>query len=452
MEKDGIYANEIERGGGFMPIELPETVNRHILTRVVQEQKNELTHLMSQEFCLRREESQVSLKSPLAQVVMGVRRSGKSTLCINVLKKTQLRSAYVNFDDERLECLQTQQLDSLLEILYQEYGDFEVLFLDEIQNVDGWYLFVNRLLRQGLKLLITGSNAKLLSGELATHLTGRYEKIELFPFSFSEYCRCLKINQDSVTAKSTGFRRKAYENYLKQGGFPELLSLPDSRLYVQNLVASILKRDIEKRHRIRNGRCFEQLAHHLMNISPAVVSESDLAAQFGLSHTTVGQYIDYLKEAYLLVGLRNYSTKSIQRVRNEKVYVSDVALMNGREGALAGANLGWRLETQVYIELLRRNRPQLRDVYYYRNKSGVEADFLVCQGRSVQEIYQVSYDVSHEKTFRREVQGLLSASQETHCDNLFLLTDSDFRTLETNGKKINVYPFQEWLASSILRV
>ena len=136
-----------------------------------------------------------------------------------MLKSLNEKFAYVNFDDERFSELQTSDLNTVLETLYKIYGDFNHLFLDEIQNIDGWHLFVNRLLRQRMHIIVTGSNAKLLSGELATHLTGRNDQIELFPFSFAEWCQCKKVNTSSPTTKAEALRRAAFDDYLKQGGF-----------------------------------------------------------------------------------------------------------------------------------------------------------------------------------------------------------------------------------------
>ena len=421
-------------------------LDKRIIEQVLFEQYQELSSQGKMEFCSRYEEELVDLDSNMAQVVIGVRRSGKSILCYNVLKKHEKEFAYVNFDDERFEHLQSGDLNTLLEVLYKIYGDFKYLFLDEIQNVDGWHLFVNRLLRQRMHVLVTGSNAKLLSGELVTHLTGRYEQIELYPFSFSEYCLCKGMDVCSNTTKAEAFRRTAFDEYLKQGGFPELLCKKNKVRYVAALVDSILKRDIEQRYKIRYTRAFEQLSNHLLNIVPAPVVASDLADLFGFkSHHTVNNYINFLKQAYILSGVQRYSAKSKRRIRDEKIYPIDVAFMDARADAFAGDNLGWRLETLVYIELQRRNRPQGRDIYYYKNTNNYEADFVVCKGNVVEEKYQVCYDLSHEKTRRREFRGMLVASKETRCDNLFLITDFQREEVEIEGKKINIIPAYEWL-------
>ena len=412
---------------------------------VLLEQREEFNTCLLEEYCSRAEEELVDLNSKLAQVVIGIRRSGKSTLCFNVIKKSGEKFAYVNFDDERLSEVSAENLNSILECLYKIYGDFNYLFIDEIQNIDEWYLFVNRLLRTGMHVLITGSNAKLLSGELATHLTGRHLKIELFPFSFAEYCDYKKISKSHGTTKEKGFLRAAFDDYLHDGGFPELLNEKRKQAYINTLVDSILKRDIEKRYSVKYKAAFENIANHLLNNAPAKINYNELQTLFSLkSDHTAANYVNYAKNAYLICGLHKYSPKSKIRVRDEKAYAVDVALMNNRENALAGDNLGWRLETIVFIELLRRYRPLECDVYYYDETSG-EADFLVCKGNSVQKIIQVSYDISNPKTYKREINGLLLASSKTECNDLLLITDHDEQSCVADGKKIDIIPAYSWL-------
>jgi predicted AAA+ superfamily ATPase len=213
--------------------------------------------------------------------VIGVRRSGKSTLCHKVLLERGVRYGYVNFDDDRLADMKTEDLNTVLSCVYQLYGtDVPYLVLDEIQDVDGWYLFVNRLLRTTLHIFVTGSNAKLLSGELATHLTGRNKEIALYPFSFQEFCEMKGVDAKSVATKATAFRRTAFDEYMQQGGFPELMIIEDKRHYVNTLVDNILKRDIEQRYKIVFKAAFEQMAHHLLNISPSIVVAKELTDLF----------------------------------------------------------------------------------------------------------------------------------------------------------------------------
>ena len=195
------------------------------IKQILQDQKAEIIRFNPTILCTRTEEKLFDLQSDLAQVVIGVRRSGKSTLCLKVLKESGMSFGYVNFDDEQLAGLKVSQLNDVLDALYKVYGDITHVLFDEIQNVDHWPLFVNRLLRQGLHVVMTGSNANLLSGELATHLTGRYNQIELFPFSFLEYCAMRKIDIQTETTRAHALRYAALEEYLQQGGFPELLKL-----------------------------------------------------------------------------------------------------------------------------------------------------------------------------------------------------------------------------------
>lgn len=414
---------------------------------VLTEQKEELVHKARLRFCYRKEEDLVDLDSNQAQVVIGVRRSGKSTLCFNRLHRAGVKYAYVNFDDERFENIRSADLNDVLEVLYKINGVFTHLFMDEVQNVSGWHLFVNRLLRQGMKILITGSNAKLLSGELATHLTGRHATIELYPFSFLEFCAYKEIDIATLSTQSEGLRRSAFDDYMKQGGFPELLAGNHNRRYVSDLVDDILERDIKKRYNLRYFAVFERFAHHLMNIAPTIPSPGDLAESFGIrSVTTVKNYIKHLSTAYLLLELCKYSPKSKIRVRDNKLYTVDVAVMNNRADAFAGENIGWRLETVVYLELRRRTKYNDEDLYYYKkNPRAKEVDFVVCKDNKALRLYQVAYDITDPKTRKREVDALIQASQETRCTNLFLITDHERGTLSANACQIEMIPAYEWL-------
>ncbi len=417
----------------------------HTIERILVEQKEEFISSLQNDYCTRPEEKLVDLNSKLAQVVVGIRRSGKSTLCLNVIKKSGLSFAYVNFDDERFYKIETENLNNILECLYKIYGDFNHLFIDEIQNVDEWFLFVNRLLRSGMHILITGSNAKLLSGELATYLTGRYMKTELYPFSFSEYCAYKKISTAHNTTKEIGLLRSAFDSYLNEGGFPEILNESRKQSYINTLVDNILKKDIEQRYSIKYKAAFENIANHLLNNAPSKINYLELKELFGLrSDHTAENYVNYAKNAYLISGLKKYSYKSKLRIRDEKAYAVDVSFMNKRENAMAGENLERRLETIVYIELLRRYKPQECDIYYYEETSG-EADFVICKGRNVIQIIQVCYDISNEKTFKREKKGLFLASQKTKCNNLLIITDHDNAQIDEEGKTINVVPAYAWL-------
>mgnify|MGYP002623624653 CR=1 FL=1 len=419
-------------------------IDKRTLEFILSDQQEELGNRSTETLCHRAEENAVDTQSTQAQVVIGVRRSGKSTLCYQALHAKDIKFAYADFDDERLATLTSDQLNDVLEVLYKIYGEFQYLFLDEIQNVTGWHLFVNRMLRKKMHILITGSNAKLLSGELATHLSGRSKEIALYPFSFKEYCVMKGIDTDRRTTKAEAFRRTAFDEYLKQGGFPELQAIKDNRNYVGNLVDNILKRDIEQRYKISYKAAFEQMANHLMNIAPAIIVTTDLASRFKFkSEHTAKNYVKYLKEAYMLIGIQKYSQKSRLRAVQEKVYTVDVAMMDQRDNAFAGENLGHRLETIVAIHLHRKCKMSGWDVYYLNDRSS-ECDFVVCKGNQVIQCIQVSYDISAEKTRKREINGLLLAARQTKCKNLLLLTDHESSEIEESDLKIQIQPVYEW--------
>ncbi|MEI3157249.1 MAG: ATP-binding protein [Muribaculaceae bacterium] len=420
-------------------------MDKRILETILSDQAEELELKKKQKFCRRKEEDLIDPDSPQAQVVIGVRRSGKSTLCYNALIRKRVKFAYVNFDDERLINLTATDLNDVLEVLYKINGDFNYLFIDEIQNIPEWYLFVNRLLRRQIHVIITGSNAKLLSGELATHLTGRHHTINLYPFSFSEYCEAKGIDTMSMSTMAVARRRAVFDDYMRKGGFPELSRVRNERDYIDELVRNILQRDIEQRFKVKHVTSFEEMSQHLLNIAPAIVVDKKLKEAFGFgSQHTAKNYVGYLKQAYLLVGLHKYSPKSQQRLTADKIYPIDVSLMNRRSDAFSGENFGWRLETIVYLELLRRYKSQGFDIYYFSERSG-ECDFVICEGRKAVVAIQVSYDISNEKTRKREISGLLLAAKKTGCKNLLLLTDHSYEDIETEDYKIAVRPVFDYL-------
>lgn len=412
---------------------------------IVEEQKYELQALAEQNFCERREEKEVNLNSKLAQVAIGVRRSGKSVLCYNALAKAGVEFAYINFDDERFSEIESSDLNNVLLVLNKVYGDFKYLFIDEPQDVQGWHLFVNRLLRRGMHIVITGSNAKLLSGELATHLNGRSMEIPLYPFSFKEYCDYYKIDTKSKTTINKAARLALFDEYLHKGGFPELLTEKKIGNYIDSLVSKIINNDIARRNNIKYKATLENMINHILNIVPAEISFDELAQLFNVkSHHTAENYVDYAEKAFLISICKKWSTKSSIRIGSRKAYPIDVALMNNRKDAFVGDNLGFRLETIVYIELLRRTKPLNQNVFFLKERSG-EADFVVCEGNTVLEVIQVSYDISSEKTRKREINGLLVGCKATKCNKLTLITRHNQERVIIDDKEINIIPAYDWL-------
>lgn len=417
------------------------------ILEVLAEQQEEIKSYKQQKWVERKEESLFEFDTSMAQVVIGVRRSGKSTLCHKVLLERGIRYGYVNFDDDRLAEMQVGDLNTVLSCVYQLYGtDIPYLVLDEIQDVDGWYLFVNRLLRTSQNIFITGSNAKLLSGELATHLTGRYNEIHLYPFSFSEYCQYHQIDTQSITTKADAERKRAFMDYIHDGGFPEMQRLRNKRAYVQSLIEAILRKDIQKRFKIRNIEALRKLAHHLINNACQEVNYDDLSEMLGIADKTAKKYVDYLSQAFLIQLLTRHSFKSSVRIRNQKAYIVDTGLQGHRDNALAAENLGWRLENVAYIELLRRCAHDFLDVYYYKpNPRAKEVDFVVCDQSKVVELIQVAYEIDSQRAYHRETTSLVKASEALSCNRLTLIAFSPTRDVEIDGKTVHIVSALEWL-------
>ncbi len=419
------------------------------LIKILSDQRDELAAIDQTSLIIRPEEASIQLNSKLAQVVIGMRRCGKSTLCLQRLVHSDIPFAYVNFDDERLSTLKTEQLDDVLQALFRLNGNFSHLFLDEVQNIKAWPLFVNRLLRQGLHLILTGSNANLLSGELATHLTGRYHQIELFPFSFAEYCQAKGTDTQSLSTKSDALRLRTLDHYLQNGGFPEILNTEQPAGYILSLLNAIVNKDICKRYKIRYKETLWNLANIVLDRVCQETSTLELAQKLhiGSSHT-VDNYLGYLINAYLIQPVRKFSFKSVERKASVKYYAADMAFISHHDDLLPMQNLGWRLENVVFNELRRRINAESQNIYYIKQNREFEVDFLVTDLSRVQELIQVTYDFSDPtpKLYNREIGGLVKAAKLTHCPRLTLIVmEGTTQTIEKDGFRIQVIRATDWL-------
>lgn len=416
---------------------------------ILRDQMNELRETDFSQFVTRKEEKELDLDSNLVQVVIGVRRCGKSTLCQKVLMESKRNFAYVNFDDENLANLNAEQLNDILKALYNLYGNFDCLFMDEIQNAPKWHLFVNRLLRQKLHLVITGSNANLLSSDLATHLTGRYNQIELFPFSFQEYCTAKGIDTKSLTTKASGLRLHALEQYMKQGGFPETLNMKNQRRYIMSLLEAILTKDICKRYKIRYKTTLRQIANATLDKFCQELSFASLKKDYQIkSIHTVKNYVSYLEEAYLLRILPRFAYKSLDRQTSRKCYAIDTAFVDDHEDALLTENLGWRLENIAAIELMRRMQYESEHLYYIKQPKSFEVDFALTDRNRVTELVQVTYDFRNpsKRLYNREIGGLLKGAALTKCNNLTLvMMYGETKDVVEEGKTVHCIEACDWL-------
>jgi predicted AAA+ superfamily ATPase len=414
-----------------------------LFEKIAREQAEERSEYRSASFITRDAEQYFSKQSKLIKIIMGIRRSGKSTLGHRI--STNKDYAYLNFDDERLIGIKPAQLDELLEALYAVHGDFTHLLLDEIQNVDKWSLFVNRLQRQKIQIIITGSNSKMLSKELATHVTGRYESIELLPFSFKEFLAYKKFKYEKNTTKSNGLLIKYLDQYMQYGGMPEIVQGIADKHYVRNLVNAIISRDVLDRYRVKHVVILRQIAYYLMANFAHEMSFNRIKNQFDLgSEHTAKNYVNYLEEAYLIFTLPKFSYKKIEQLKYRKIYVPDTAFVTSFSDAFTH-NYGFLLENLVFLELYRRKVETDTELFYY--KQDEEVDFVVTRNMQIQGLIQVSFDMSNEKTLNREIKALVNASNRLKLKkvNLTIITHTDERTIEIEGKTINVVPVGKWL-------
>lgn len=414
---------------------------RQIFHQVIIEQKEERDHHSKNNLVIRELESHVNLSSQLAQIITGIRRSGKSTLAYQVYNN--LNYAYLNFDDERLMACSAKDLNLLLELLYQVYGDFKYLLLDEIQNIEGWSLFVNRLLRKNMHVIITGSNSKLLSVELATHLTGRFANIELFPFSFKEYLKYRQFSYGTKTTKEKGLLKGLFAEYSKLGGFPEVVRGEPLKEYITALFDAIVTRDIVYRHNIKYIRTFRDIAVYLVNNFANELSFNRIKTIFELgSENTAKSYVSYLEEAYLILTLSKFSFKKQEQLRYRKVYTVDPAFISVISADFS-MNSGRILENIVFLELRRRAVSRNYEIFYYKKQ--FEIDFVIYSNRHVIELIQVCESLFDKRTKSREVRALINAASELNSNGLKIITAEEDEIIEENGHKIKVVPVVDWL-------
>ncbi len=382
-------------------------------------------------------EVEKDVKNPFIIIISGLRRSGKSTLLKQIMKKHE--GYYVNFDDDRLVQFKLEDFQLLYETLIEIYGEKKNFYFDEIQNISGWERFVRRLHDEKEKVFVTGSNASMLSRELGTHLTGRHLNVTIFPFSFKEFLklRGIEINNESlfVTKEKSKIKRN-FEKYLFEGGLPEYLKT-ENKEYLKTLYENILYRDIIVRYKLTNEKAIKELVNLAANSISKEISFNSIKKLLGLgSSTTVKEYFDYLENAYLifLVPKFNYSLKK-QIYSNKKVYLIDNALAT-QLGFRYSNDYGKLLENLVFIELKRKGK----EILYYSDKH--ECDFVIREKTKINQAIQVCYEFNEENK-NREINGLLEAMKEFKLNQGLILTYDQEDELEK--KKIILKPVWKWL-------
>jgi len=370
-------------------------------------------------------------------VISGVRRSGKSTL-MRQFAALYPDFLYINFDDDRLMDFSIVDFSTLMLVYGKISPDIKVIFIDEIQNVTGWERFVRRIHDDGYKIFLTGSNAKLLSAELGTHLTGRYAKVELFPFSFREMLRFKGISASVLTQKKKAEILREFDLYLNGGGFPEYLKYGDEE-FLKRTYDDILFRDIIVRFGIREVKAFRQLASFLFTNASNMESYNAIKKALGFkSVMSVRDYVGFLQEAYLVFELfkYDYSLKK-QYVNDKKIYVIDTGMRNVVAFRFSD-DRGRLLENLVFIELRRRGIP----VYFCKDEG--ECDFVTDDRGTLTTAIQVCYDLTQENR-EREILGLANAMRTFSIQDGSLLTYNQEETIVHDGLTIKVLPVWKWL-------
>ena len=411
---------------------------------IILNQRRERDELMSRPYLMRRsnQDTDLLLSSSLIKLITGPRRVGKSTQALLMLRDKNF--AYLNFDNYSL--LETWDANLVMRMLDDVYPGYEYILLDEVQNLDGWDLWVSELYRLGKNLVITGSNARMLSSEMATVLTGKYLQLEMLPFSLEEFFDWNKLDLHCLNPEDKTNSLVLADDYLRNGGYPEVVASRQlTRSYLDTLFDSIVWKDVAKRHNVRNVTDLNNLAMYLVSNFCNPVSANDLTTELGFSSVnTTRKYMDYLHEPYLFYYLSRYNNKlKLMKKAPRKVYVVDNGFVTSKAFSLSD-NLGRLLENQVFIELVRRGYDVERTMFYYRSRNDKEVDFVLRKEAHIERLVQVCYDMSNPKTEKREVDSIVECAGELKCSNLVIVTNNDKRTIEKDGYKIDVVPITEF--------
>lgn len=380
------------------------------------------------------------LQNPLIKLITGPRRVGKSVFALLMLQGKNF--AYLNFDDNQL--LEKWDENLAMSALDDVYPDYDFMLLDEIQNLPDWDLWVSKLYRRGKNLIITGSNAKMLSSEMATVLTGRYLQIEMLPFSLEETMSWKNISLDREEQAAQAIM--VADDYMRNGGYPETIPARSiTKSYLSTLFDSILLKDVAQRHKVRNTNDLYNLATYLLSNFCNPISANELAGELGMSSVaTTKKFCDYLNEPYLFFYLPRFNNKlKLMSKAPKKVYVVDNGFVQSTAFNLS-ENLGRLLENQVFVELLRRGYIAGQTLFYYRTRNDKEIDFVTRKGAKVEQLIQVCYDMTSEKTRKRELDALVEAAEELHCDNLLVITNSQDEKIEWKRTAIMVTSIQNF--------
>lgn len=416
----------------------------------------ELIISFQQSFCinLKERDIEIAVDSDKIVVLKGVRRSGKSSalhLLIDKALKNGLninKVLFLNFDDERIP-FDTSELDLILQAYRELYPDTEMkdvyFFFDEVQLSIGWEQFVRRIYdNESRHIFITGSNAKMLSSEIASSLRGRTLQYEIFPLSFREYCSFRSISTGKYNVAGRAKLIQEFQNYLFSGGFPELV-MNDYKYFeqiLQEYYHVMLYRDLLERYEIRNLPALKYFIRRILTNLTKPTSINKIYNELKSAGINVGknslyEWIDQLEAVYLFFALPKYDPSFVRENASEKKYYSiDTGFQRALSFSLS-KNRGALLENILFL-WLRMNSSMNTRLFYYKGKR--ECDFVITEGNELIHLVQSSWDISDDETYKRELAGLIEASEKLNCNNLWLITAEHEDDIVYKGKTIKIRP------------
>ncbi len=400
-------------------------ITKEVLKEIILLQREDI--IKSEQGTIREEIVEIKIEDSFALIITGIRRCGKSTF-LNQILKNQSKGYYLNLEDPRLEGFELSDFNKVEKIMKDIYGEGGVYFFDEIQNINKWEIFIRYLIDKKEKIVITGSNASLLSKELGTKLTGRHLQLEMFPFSFKEFL-AMKKEKPSI---------ESFEKYFVNGGFPEYLKKDQSDI-LHELLSDVLMRDIAVRFGIKNTIILNKIAIYLISNVGKNFSYNSIKKMFDIkSVQSVIDYISYFENAYLIFTIPRFSySYKQQQVNPKKVYSIDNGFSYNNSASFS-KDKGKMLENIVFLGLRRK----FREIFYFQDKN--ECDFIIKEKEKIIHAIQVCYDLNEDNK-NREINGLVSALKEFNLKNGLILTYRQDDEFLIENKEIKVMPVWKWL-------
>jgi predicted AAA+ superfamily ATPase len=419
------------------------------LMNILKDQKDRMMRLISNDKIIKRELpfDINSLTLGAAAIILGPRRCGKSTFSFEILKN--IKFGYVNFDDERLN-ISSENLNDVLEAIYSIEGDVDIILFDEIQEVTGWEKFISRLIDEK-KIMMIGSNSRLSDRDLAKHITGRHINYNLLPFSFMEFLHYFEFETEKNNVYSTNKKAELIHllnKYIDLGGFP--LALKIGRDYLMDFYNDIIERDIIQAYNIKLKPKLKELSRYIINNYSSEISYKKLGNILNISgNSTINNWISYFTDSYIFFVVERFSFKLKESIiAPKKVYVIDNGLININ---VFDRNIGRLIENTVAVDLLKcKNYSHNNfEINYWKGYNNKEIDFVLHMGMKVLKLINVTFSSSMEDIKEREINSLISGSNELNCDDLNIVT-WDFESIKNyNGKPIKFIPLWKWLMEDI---